>query len=267
MAEINKTINGYHIYIGGTWCEVTKYGNHIYDGSVKEGMTAEEVYKQIKEMEEKKTMKKTLYFEGAGCVPCNDVENCRIRTAFTNKEGKKIYIEFLSGYKHTRQKNGKVVSEPNYLSCDACFYITDDPEIDDCNKSRLSCERNQEIEKVEYTKENITAFVNQYCNADFDEIVVLDNLAGYRVFADTNKCNTSEGYNFGDVFNYDEDLTRRRRAKVEEMKKEFCILFNQKYDNTSYYIENGELVARIGVSDKVLKESGWTGERKFVVEV
>ena len=38
----------------GTWCEVTKYGNHIYDGSVKEGMTAEEVYKQIKEMEERK---------------------------------------------------------------------------------------------------------------------------------------------------------------------------------------------------------------------
>lgn len=125
----------------------------------------------------------------------------------------------------------------------------------------------QEIEKVEYTKENITAFVNQYCNADFDEIVVLDNLAGYRVFADTNKCNTSEGYNFGDVFNYDEDLTRRRRAKVEEMKKEFCVLFNQKYDNTNYYIENGELVARICVSDKVLKESVWTKGRKFIVEV
>lgn len=47
MAEINKVINGYHIYIGGTWCEVTKNGNHIYDGSVEEGMTAEEVYKQI----------------------------------------------------------------------------------------------------------------------------------------------------------------------------------------------------------------------------
>lgn len=47
MAEIYKTINGYNIYIGGTWCEVTKNGNHIYDGSVEEGMTAEEVYKQI----------------------------------------------------------------------------------------------------------------------------------------------------------------------------------------------------------------------------
>lgn len=211
--------------------------------------------------------KKILYFEGAGCVPSNDVENCRIRTAFTNNEGKKIYIEFLSGYKHTRKGNSKVVSEPGYLSCDDCYYITDDPEIDDCNKFRLDCERNQEIEKVKYTKENILAFVNKHCNADFDEIVVLDNLAGYKVFADVKKCDTSEGYNFGDVFNYDADLTRRRRIKVEEMKKEFCVLFHQKYDNTSYYIENGELVARIGVSDKVLKESGWAKGRKFIVEV
>ena len=37
-------------------------------------------------------MSKVLYFEGAGCVPCNDVENCRIRTAFTNNEGEKVYI-------------------------------------------------------------------------------------------------------------------------------------------------------------------------------
>lgn len=54
MPEINKTINGYHIYIGGTWCEVTNGGNHIYDGNVEEGMTAEEAYRQIKDMEDKK---------------------------------------------------------------------------------------------------------------------------------------------------------------------------------------------------------------------
>lgn len=276
MSEINETINGYHIYIGGTWCEVTKGGNHIYDGSVEEGMTAKEVYKQVKRMEENKVMKKTLYFEGAGCVPCNDVENCRIRTAFTNKEGKKIYIEFLSGYKHTKVeygKNGrklkhpKMVSENGYLSCDFCYYITDNPEIDDCNKSRLRCECNSEIEKVKYTKENILAFVNQHCNADFDEIVVLDNLAGYRVHRDNGKYNTPERYNFGDVFNYDAELTRKRREKVEKMKKEFCALFNQKYDNTSYYIENGELIVKINVSERDLQESGWTKGRKFVVEV
>ena len=220
-------------------------------------------------------MKKTLYFEGAGCVPCNDVENCRIRTAFTNKEGKKIYIEFLSGYKHTKiefgkngrkLKNPKWISEDGYLICDFCHYITDDPEIDDCNKSRLNCERNQGIGKVKYTKENILAFVNKYCNADFDEIVVLDDLAGYRVFADANKCNTSKGYNFGDVFNYDADLTKRHRAKVEEMKKEFCVLFNQKYDNTSYFIRNNKLIVRINVEEKKRIVAGYT-EREFTVEV
>lgn len=51
------------------------------------------------------------------------------------------------------------------------------------------------------------------------------------------------------------------------MKKEFCALFNQKYDNTSYYIENNKLVVRIKVSDKVLKESEWAKGRKFIVEV
>ena len=57
MSEINETINGYHIYIGGTWGEITKNGNHIYDGSVEEGMTAEEVYKKI--------TKKAVYFIGS----------------------------------------------------------------------------------------------------------------------------------------------------------------------------------------------------------
>ena len=220
-------------------------------------------------------MKKVLYFEGAGCVPSNDVENCRIRTAFTNKEGKKIFIEFLSGCKVTKVeygengrklKNPKYITENGYIACDSCHYITDDPEIDDYNCSRLVCERNSNIERKKYTKENILAFVNEYCNADFDEIIILDDLAGYRVFADGRR-DTPEMYNFGDVFQYDEELTHKRREKVESMKKEFCQLFNQKYDNTSYYIEDGKLIARIGVSDNALKRAKWNKGRKFIVEL
>lgn len=202
--------------------------------------------------------KKILYFEGAGCVPCNDVENCRIRTAFTNKEGRKVYIEFVSRYKY---------SENGYLACDYCHYITDDPEIDDCNKSRLECERNSEIEKVKYKKENILNFVNKYCNADFEEIVVLDNLAGFRVFSD-GKRGTFAAYNYGDEFNYNKELTEKRIEKVEKMKKYFSELFNQKYDNTSYYINNnGELEVKISVSDQALKGANWENGRVFVVEV
>lgn len=222
-------------------------------------------------------MKKTLYFEGAGCVSCNDVENCRIRTAFTNRDGKKIYIEFISGCKNTlieygksgrKLKNPKWEREDGYLYCDYCHYITEDPEIDDCNKSRLSCERNQRMEKVKYTKENILAFVNEHCNADFEEIVVLDNLAGFRVHSGKGKYNTPERYNYGDIFNYDADLTRRRREKVEEMKKEFCVLFNQKYDNTSYWIDdNGNLTVRINTYEEALKKANWTKGRQFIVEV
>lgn len=222
-------------------------------------------------------MKKTLYFEGAGCVPCNDVENCRIRTAFTNKDGKKIYIELMSGYKHTKiecGKNGKklkhpkIISEDGYLYCDFCYYITEDPTIDDCNKSTLSCERNQEMKKVKYTKGNILDFVNENCNVDFDEIVILDSLAGFRVHSGNGRYRTPERYNCGDVFKYDAELTRKRREKVEEMKKEFCILFNQKYDNTSYWVDdNGNLTVRINTSKEALKKANWTKGRQFIVEV
>lgn len=186
-----------------------------------------------------------------------------------------IYIEFLSGCKITKVeygkngrklKNPKYISEGGYISCDSCHYITDDPDIDDCNYSRLSCERNSNIERKKYTKENILAFVNEHCNADFDEIVVLDDLAGYRVFAD-GKRDTPEMYNFGDVFQYDEELTHKRRKKVEEMKKEFCKLFNQKYDNTSYYIEDGKLTVKINVSDRALKNANWNKERKFTIDL
>lgn len=92
---------------------------------------------------------KTLYFEAAGCyILHNDVESGRIRTAFTNRDGKKVYIELICGY--------------GYMFCDSCHYITDDPKINDCMESRLPCERNLYIKKVRYTKENILNVVNTY---------------------------------------------------------------------------------------------------------
>jgi hypothetical protein len=122
------------------------------------------------------------------------------------------------------------------------------------------------MEKVKYTKQNILDFVNENCSADFDEIVILDPLAGYRVHSDQGKYNTSERYNFGDTFNYDAALTKRRRARVEEMKKEFCILFNQEHDNTSYYIENNKLTVCINVEERKRIAAGYA-ERKFVVDL
>lgn len=48
---------------------------------------------------------KTLYFEAAGCyILHNDVESGRIRTAFTNRDGKKVYIELICGCKSLFEK-------------------------------------------------------------------------------------------------------------------------------------------------------------------
>ena len=216
----------------------------------------------------KKNAKKILYFEGAGCVPAGEVANCRIRTAFTNNNGKKVYIEFTSytvtkdDHKKYKRYLGHDIGE-NLGFCDYCHYITDDPKIDDCNKSRLSCERNKPFI---YTYEGIKNFINENCNASFDEIIVLDNLAGYKVFNDSGKHNTSERYNFGDTFVYDEELTKKRIAKVAELSEHFKRIFNQKYDNTSYYIENNALTVCINVEKSKRIAAGYTN-RKFIVEV
>lgn len=48
---------------------------------------------------------KTLYFEGAGWSDTDsstNVGNCRIRTAFTNDDGRQIYLEMSSGKERAR---------------------------------------------------------------------------------------------------------------------------------------------------------------------
>ena len=223
---------------------------------------------------------KTLYFEAAGCyILHNDVESGRIRTAFTNRDGKKVYIELICGCKSLaikkEDKSGKdmrekwiIKSEYGYMFCDSCHYITDDPKINDCMESRLPCERNLYIEKVKYTKENILNFVNTYCNADFEEVVVLHNLAGYRVFSDCQKKGTSAAYRYGDEFPYDAELTLKRRKKVEEMKKDFCEWFHQQRDNTSYWVDDlGQLNVKINTYQTALDAANWTKGRHFIVEV
>jgi len=55
------------------------------------------------------TSNKPLFFEGAGCVERGELENCRIRTAFTNDKGviyvidnKPCFIGSISTYKHIK---------------------------------------------------------------------------------------------------------------------------------------------------------------------
>ena len=43
-----RVINGYKIYKDGSWCEVTKNGNHVFDGNVDKDMSCEQIYQEIK---------------------------------------------------------------------------------------------------------------------------------------------------------------------------------------------------------------------------
>lgn len=43
----HKVINGYSIHKEGTWCEITKNGEHIFDGNVDVNMTPEQIYQEV----------------------------------------------------------------------------------------------------------------------------------------------------------------------------------------------------------------------------
>lgn len=187
-------------------------------------------------------MKKTLYFEGAGMEKTyrGELSNCRIRTAFTNNNGEKIYLEIL-GYEKTEDDARKYNRYPEYKIGDGigfidfCHYITDDQKIDDCNNSRLKFERKINIR---YSHEGILKFVNENCNCSFDSIEILESLAGYRVFRNTTKetNNTHKAYNYGDEFNYSKELETTRK----EVYKYFYDLEKaegKKYPNFSLWVD------------------------------
>ncbi|MCM1008665.1 MAG: hypothetical protein NC485_12230 [Ruminococcus flavefaciens] len=220
-------------------------------------------------------MNKTLYFEGAGWNGANaeyNGLNCRIRTAFHNNDGKMIYLE-LNGchpnkYQAKEAKKNKITLLSTYMYVDAAHYITDNPEIDDCNGSRINTITYDEMLKTDYTLENIRNFINTQFNCSFDNVVILDSMAGYRVFTNSKRkgWGTSEMYNFGDCFEYDEDLIKRRIAKVAELSKYFKEIFGMKYDNTSYYIKDGQLIVCINVEEQKRINAGYS-KREFTVSV
>lgn len=187
-------------------------------------------------------MDKTLFFEGAGCEDTyrGEISNCRIRTAFTNNEGRKIYLE-INGYEKSQDDLKKYHRFENYEVGDAigfidsCHYITDDPKIDDDNSQSLG----KGNMTIPYSCKGILGFVNYECNCSFDNIEVLGRLAGYRVFAETTRetYNTYAAYNYGDEFNYNAALEGTRK----EIEKYFYDLEKsegKQYPNCSLWVDD-----------------------------
>lgn len=146
-------------------------------------------------------MKKTLLFEGAGCMPYNDVENCRLRTAFINNNDEAVYLELMKGYHHSEE-----CKNDGLISVDFAFYVTGKKNGfivknggDDCTESRVKSggERIDHSYRCygRYTKRHILLFVNRYFNCNFDDIKVDNGPNGYRVHGKVvGEYNLMEGY-------------------------------------------------------------------------
>jgi len=114
---------------------------------------------------------------------------------------------------------------------DSCHYITD--EGNDENKNSIF---HRNTKTFEYTKSEILRFVNSF-GCSFDEVVILPDLAGYRVFKDHG------GYNFGDTFQHNQERTER----AEVIRKHFYALEKsegKQYPNLSLWVDqdNPELL-------------------------
>ena len=211
-------------------------------------------------------MEKVLYFEGAGVdSPTVQSEyngiNCRIRTAFTNNAGRKLFLELQGVHlHHDKRKRFSYPKTSIYLS--DLFVIAGNS--DDCcyQLHPISYEK---MKEVEYTLENICEFVNKYCGCSFDRVEVLPWLAGYRVFKEGGK--GIDQYSYGDEFCYDVARTERMTQRVEELSDKFCrelgmrngrVCYGHPWDNTSYWCgEDGKLHVRLNISSERLSKAGY----------
>ena len=205
-------------------------------------------------------MKKTLYFEGAGMDYTNlhsDIGNYRIRTAFTNNEGKQIYLE-ISGHEFTEGK-GKKKTKIWKTSFDHVHYITGDN--DDCNKNSIKVDWQVIRSNCKYTKEDLIKYINQICNTSFEDMEVLNEFEGYRVHGDYNK------YNFMEDHKINRARTAAREAAYNKIDKEYREKLGSEYSKISYMnFTDTSIFIRCYASDEAIKAAGIT-ERIKEIEV
>lgn len=199
--------------------------------------------------------KKVLYFEGAGCVPRGDVENCRIRTAFINDEGKSIYLE-LSGFEVNKYTAKSAEGFENVGTIDHCHYITNENPNDDCNKHRLPIERKINFG---YYKQEILKLVNRELNCSFDEMIVTDIFDGYHVHAD------HRGYNLMDDFVYRPERAKKAREAFHKIDMQVREQLGEKYSKISLHtLGDNALSVRCYASDESMKKHGMDPAKRIM---
>lgn len=193
-------------------------------------------------------MKKTLWFEGAGCAPRGDLSNCRIRTAFRNDEGKMFYLE-LTGFeanKWDRKHGYDIVGHVDY-----CYEISKDG-----SKFRVD-----EVEsmKYEYCQRDILDLVNGALGCSFDAIRIADSFYNYRVHADGGK------YNLMDDHKFDDEHAAKARAAFEATDRAIRVKMNTPYSKIGLVSVHEDHILVRCFASKTARWNAGQIEREFEV--
>lgn len=109
-------------------------------------------------------MSNTLEFRGMGAIAINGVDNCRIRTEYIDKNNKKHFVELTAGAPRKTEK-----SQKPYIFCD--FDFINEGE-DPCNNNHTKLQ-GKSFRELEYNNNNILAFINNWCNGNFTDFVII----------------------------------------------------------------------------------------------
>lgn len=170
----HKIINGYLICKEGTWCEVTKNGEHIFDGNVDENMTFEQIYQEINKevvfsLNGKEILSYDLLNEFAGERDSTiellaqenkcDAKDIKITIRKPNLSKKVLNIKFIGIDNWDRpvykDENGRILKDTNLgigeialcTSSNNSFYGEPDTPINEDTKVKIVKEFNKDIIK------------------------------------------------------------------------------------------------------------------------
>ena len=192
---------------------------------------------------------RTLFFEGAGCVPRGDVENCRIRTAFTNDDGDMVYLE-LSGMEVTKNTAPKFQNFQNCAFVDYCYILSEGKVNHRYDNGRVN---------FEYCKQEILNFVNGYLHCSFENIIITDEFDGYRVHKDRG------GYNLMEHFNYDPVKAEKARQAFKKIDLQVREQLGEKYSQINLHnIMDDHITVRCYASDEKMRSHGLDPNKRFM---
>lgn len=170
----HKIINGYLICKEGTWCEVTKNGEHIFGGNVDENMTFEQIYQEINKevvfsLNGKEILSYDLLNEFAGERDSTiellaqenkcDAKDIKITIRKPNLSEKVLNIKFIGIDNWDRpvykDENGRILKDTNLgigeialcTSSNNSFYGEPDTPINEDTKVKIVKEFNKDISK------------------------------------------------------------------------------------------------------------------------